>query len=251
MGVKIGLLTATWRRPTLTKIVLDHYASMDYSVRLAMVSDMSERYAKWIVAYSENKPVSNKWQLGLRQVRQFEFDALMIVGSDDVVTPEYLEACRYMIAHGADYIYLPGAYFYDAYAGRMFWGQAERLGMGRVISRGLLNRLQWRLWDDGLNSGLDGSMTRRIERLRGVGVVQVRDPLRYGYVGMDIKTGQNIWSFEQVRSAVIARDVDADKVLETHFPKLKVKLNGPFGRHAGANQRAVNAGTLIGAPAGR
>ncbi len=239
MAVKIGLLTATWRRPQLTKLVLDYYAGLDFSVRLAAVSDTSERYAGWITVYSENNPVSNKWQAGLENVRQFDFDALMIVGSDDVITPAYLDACRYLIERGADYIYLPGAYFYDGQ--RMFWGQAERLGMGRCLSRKLLRRLGWRLWDDGLDSGLDGSMTRRIDRMKGVGTIQIEDPIKHGYVGMDIKTGENIWSFDQVRSAVIARDVDANQVLDTHFPQIKDKLHATLKQYAGADRPAVNA----------
>ena len=130
----------------------------------------------WFYTYAPNDPLSEKWQKGLVTIKQVNPDAVMIVGSDDLVTPKYIEACKYLISKGADLVYLPGCYFYCTKTKRMFWGWAERLGLGRCVSRSLLNRLDWKLWPDGLNSGLDGAMWDRINELKDVRIAKIDPP---------------------------------------------------------------------------
>lgn len=244
MDVKVALLTCTWRRPALTNIVMDYYSRLSFSHRRAVTSRLGESYKGWTLSYHENQPLSDKWQHGLKSLKQDDFDALMIVGSDDLITPAYLDACKYLIGAGADYVYLPGCYFYDTSTDRMIWAQAPRLGMGRCISRSLIERLDWQLWEPGLERGLDGSMATRIEATGTHKVIKIQDPLRYGYVGLDVKTSENIWSFDDVFGSLISYEVPAVDVFNEYFPSVKDEIislgNGALRQDAQTDRRAAN-----------
>lgn len=232
--MKIGLLTAIWGRPRLTELVLRYYAEYFWHIYVVASPD-DNNPVKWLdipfdvkpqVIMHPNQPLSDKWQAGISAIEDddIDIDAVMIVGSDDLVTPKYLEACMYLMQNGADYIYLPGCYFYDAPTKRMIWGQAERLGLGRCISRRLLDRLDWQPWPEGLTHGLDGAMWERVQSLGDVRHVCLKDAHKNGYIGMDIKTGENIWGFDHIRENVICYDVEAEPVLRKHFPSVADEL---------------------------
>lgn len=232
--MKIGILTAIWGRPRLTELVLGYYESMPINMRVLVDSPdncalIASSLPKWNMTSAPNEPLSDKWLHGLQWMREWQdrweyMDAVIIVGSDDLITPSYIDACRYLIAEGADYVYLPGCYFYDAPTKRMIWGQAERLGLGRCISRRLLDRMDWQPWPEGLTHGLDGAMWERVQAIGDVRHVRLDSAMKEGYIGMDIKTGENIWSFDHIRENIICYDVEPEPVLRKHFPGVADEL---------------------------
>jgi len=226
--MNLGILTAIWGRPRLTELVLGYYEASEL-VRVAAISEREYEDHKisyhWNLHFCANDPLSDKWLEGMDMMHGIHNpDAVIIVGSDDLVTPEYIEACRHLVAGGAEFVYLPGCYFYDAMSGRMIWGQAQRLGLGRCLSRSLLERLDWQPWEPGLSHGLDGSMWGRIQEV-GAKTVCLKDPRKHRLVGMDIKTEQNMWSFDHIRDEVISTDIeDPAKVLREYFPGVADEL---------------------------
>lgn len=234
--MKLGIYTAIWGRPRLTKLVLDYYNRIDTVYTMSVVYskedpdpthlpsvDWSDDMDLWSVVHP-NSPLSDKWLRGMQECRDSGMDAVLIVGSDDLITPKYVEACRYLIENGADYVYLPGCYFYNALDGRMIWGQAERLGLGRCLSRRLLERLDWEPWPEGLPYGLDGAMWERVQALDDVSIVCLDEARKMGYVGLDIKTGSNLWDFDHIRDNIICFDTPAESVLREHFPSVADEL---------------------------
>lgn len=228
--MKIGLLTAIWGRPRLTELVLRYYEGMPIDIRTAIYSDEDPIEFRcndkdFQFCEYDNSPLSNKWNAGINNFQwEDDLSAVIIVGSDDLITPEYIESCKYLLSQGAEYIYMDGAYFYDAQSGRMIWGYAERLGLGRCISRSLLDRMNWRLWPEGLERGLDGAMWDLVQQADEPRIVQLKDCRREGMAGMDIKTGDNLWSFDHIRENLIHHDVDAAKVLNKYFPGVADEL---------------------------
>lgn len=221
--MRIGLLTAIWGRPRVTELVLDYYDTIKGDLCIAIVSDEDpdplEEYETTnfeVFAYP-NKPLSNKWNYGMSMMKDWKPDAVIIVGSDDLITPKYIEACRYFLKHGAEYICLEGAYFFDAIKQRMCYGKARRLGLGRCLSRSLLERVDWNPWPNGLNSGLDGAMDEVLAP-HYPRIVRIEDPVELGLVGLDIKTGENIWGYDSIRDNLVVQDVDPEPVLREHFP---------------------------------
>ena len=161
-----------------------------------------------------------------------DINAVMIVGSDDLVTPVYIEAVKYLLEKGVDYITLPSLYFYDLQSGRMHFCLAERLGLGRVLSRRLLDLLDWKPWPEGLNSGLDGAMYQRIQELKKEGheVREFKFPVqlcgKLGIAAMDIKgSDNNIWSYAQAYGSLVGSEQrNPEKVLRKHFPSVADEL---------------------------
>lgn len=227
--MKLSLLTAIWGRPRLTEMFLDYYNGVDsLDLRVGVISndqDAIDPTTRWWSTDHANNPLSDKWQHGIENVgADGDMDAVIIAGSDDFLTPQYIEACRYLIERGADLIQLDGAYFLNAETGDMIWSNAISMGMGRCISRRLLDRLDWQLWPEGLNQGLDGAMMQRIHELDGVNIVKLKAGKRHGIVGLDVKTGENIWSFDHVKENTISYRVKTEEVLRRHFPSIADEL---------------------------
>lgn len=234
--MNLGLLTAIWGRPRLTDLVLRYYDKMDLrSIAISseddpsIVHDDHFEFTDFETFAYPNDPLSDKWGFGISKFRDLgTVDAVMIVGSDDLVTPKYIESVKYLLERGADYIFLPALYFYDLQSGRMHYCLAERLGLGRVLSRRLLDMLEWKPWPDGLNRGLDGAMWEKIQQLKDVKIVKLdmKACSKLGIAAMDIKgAGNNLWDYEEATSSLFGQQVkEPEKVLRKHFPSVADEL---------------------------
>lgn len=226
--MKLAILTAVHGRRKLTEEFLKYYQYMDVEVLCASYTDKEDGWLledyKAVRVPAKNNPLSNKWQSGLTALSVMDVDAVMILGSDDFVNPGYIDSCKYLLQGGAEYVSLPGCYFFDTQTKRMIWGAAERLGLGRCISRGLLERLDWTLWPGGLNQGLDGAMWERVSNLGNVRHVRLDEARKHRFIGMDVKTGENMWSFDHIRDNILSFDVEPVHVLDEHFPTLSNTL---------------------------
>ena len=226
--MKLGLLTAIWGRPEITQLVMDYYKDMPIDKLLCVVSSEDKaqytlNFGRWDRITWPNQPLSNKWSAGMEHMK--DCGAVIIVGSDDLITPKYVEACRYLLGQGVEYTYLEGAYFLDATTPRMCYATARRLGLGRCVSASLMNRMNWRPWPDGLDSGLDGNMEACMMGLEEPSrEVRITNPVEHGFVGLDVKTGENIWSYDHVRNHLVVVDTDPREVLEKYFPSVSEKL---------------------------
>ena len=245
--MNLGLLTAIWGRPRLTELVLEYYKFMrniDCTIAVCDPSEIdlyrnSQKQPWWGFIDYPNEPLSNKWNGGMSCMDLDDpLDGVMIVGSDDLVTPQYIETVKYLLDKGADYIFLPSLYFYNLQDGRMHWCMAERLGLGRVLSRRLLDMLDWRPWPDGLNRGLDGAMWEKIKELKEVKIVKldIKACKELGIAAMDIKGAQNnIWDYETATGSLIGKPIrNPETVLREHFPSVADELLNWNKEYAGS-----------------
>jgi len=233
--MNLGLLTCIWGRPRLTELVLRHYDQVDLCNRMLAFSRLDDLAALdnagyWDTVCHSNEPLSGKWNAGMKAFYDLDepLDGVMIVGSDDLVTPSYIDAAKYLLERGADYIFLPSLYFYNLQDGRMHYCLAERLGLGRVLSRRLLDMLDWKPWPDGLNKGLDGAMWEKIKDLKEVNIVKLdlQTCKKLGIAAMDIKgSDNNLWGYdESVYSLMCSEVKDPASVLDKHFSSVKDEL---------------------------
>ena len=66
----------------------------------------------------------------------------------------------------------------------------ETIGMGRTLSKKILNKVRWEPWRSDLDKGLDGSMMARLGRFKPRQMkIKMADT---GIFGVDIKTVANI-----------------------------------------------------------
>jgi len=257
----IVILTCIWKRPKLTRIVLSHYRALKKELKdvinLELVAVGSEgEKSKNICEESgfnyfeyENQPMSEKWNFGLQMTKKINPDAVIIVGSDDLIDKNLLEFYDKKLKQGYMMLGIKDFYIYDAERRKLAYWRGygklndahrmnETIGLARCLSRSLLDKLDFNIWNDlNISRNLDGAMTTRLKEVGIYPVSEARMPYinlenqlyGAGHLGyklkeiegfaIDIKTKTNVTSFDRY----LARDPDSIEYLDGDF--LASKLN--------------------------
>ena len=234
------LLTALWKRPELTALVLKHYSiirnSLAESIDLNLLAvgsegevtkSVTEKYGFQYLEYP-NSPLGAKWNAGLKAVKEFKPDAVVIIGSDDIVNAKLFNIYADCISNGIQFIGLKDMYFLDIESGFLgFWpgySNQERkgdvLGFGRCLNHQLLDTVNWELWEPEIEYGLDRSMNTRLAsytREHRDFSTKVLGCQEDEIAAVDIKTDINIWSFKDVNAAAQMEPVSLTPFLDRYF----------------------------------
>jgi len=230
---RIAVFTALWKRPSLSAYVLERW-SLTAGENVSLFAVGSEGAASRALAeeygftYFEapNRPLSLKWQHLLNRVREAgPWDYVIRADSDDLFSADFvdaiIEACppdsgcgladiwMYdLAAHSLGYH--PGAYHdRDGRHDSRFY--RKTLGTGRCFSAGLLDLLDWTLWAEEIDNGLDRSLDIRMDGFnRRLELVSMRD---LGIFAVDVKTPDNIWSYDDLNITAQVSGAAADSVL--------------------------------------
>ncbi len=236
----ITILTCVWQRPELTDFVLGYYQSMKDQVAgyldLSLVAVGSEGDTSrmlceahgWTYVEHPNQPLGSKWNAGLPAVRDMDSDAVLIVGSDDLLDARAFELYVYCLNQGARFVGLLDMFFYDHAENKLFhWPgfvgprNGEPIGLGRLIHREYLEWAQWKLWDDSLTQKLDRSafetLAPRLTDPNAGGRHKLVRSRETGIAPVDIKTATNMWTFGQVAGTAKVEFLDAQPFFEKHF----------------------------------
>lgn len=112
----------------------------------------------------KNTHLGNKWQTGIDFARTLEPDALLILGSDTWLTKNWIKFCALKIAEGVDLLGKIQWYACNLRSNRIEIIQRGYLkspakdfpvGGGRMISKSLLDRMNWNLFPRDKKSCLD------------------------------------------------------------------------------------------------
>lgn len=195
--MRFGIHMPAWRRRALLCVVLDHLRRVDRAIRadgheldICVAGSEGEELAACVTAlgarYVEvpNAPLSDKINAAVEALRGRNPDALVGIGSDDLVTAAMFRRWAELLLSGSDYVGALDGYYYDAQTGRLLYWRGypgarvgEVLGPGRCISSALAERLGWKPFPPGLRCNLDGGFERQIAGLgRPVCRTAVRDP---------------------------------------------------------------------------
>lgn len=199
---KILIYLAVWRRPEITELCfmginrLKKHESYDIDA-LAVVSErtmieLCEKYGiKWVMA--DNQPLGRKKNAGLKAAQAYKFDYLMEIGSDDLITLDLLT--QYLDYIGVvDFFGISDAAYIESSSGycRRLTTNNSTYGAGRMVSRKVLDAMDWKLWDDNLNRGLDNNSVRKISE-KGFKFYKVPPMQEPGVI--DVKSDENLWKF--------------------------------------------------------
>lgn len=112
-----------------------------------------------------NKPLGKKWNAGFQASAGFNPDAVLYVGSSDWLCDQWITIMKpyvdsYQMAG------VPGTYFMDIqeqirlvnWKGYVGTRSNESIGIGRMLSKDFLNRIDWSPFDPLKDSSLDRSM---------------------------------------------------------------------------------------------
>ena len=249
------ILTCVWKRPRLTEIVLTYYSRLKEEMKdvldLELVAIGSEGEQSKDICEAcgfhyhehENQPLSEKWQYGLKKTQEFNPDAVIIMGSDDLITRKILEFYIEKIKQGHLLVGIKDFFIYESKLkklahwrgyGKLNDGHRmdETIGLGRCLTRPLLDKIDFQIWGGlNLNRNLDGAMT---QRLKEVGIFPVAEEdallvnvdgklLHAGHIGykledtngfaVDIKTKTNVTNFERY----VDRDPESISFIDGHI----------------------------------
>lgn len=162
--MKIIVLTCVHGRIDTVKYAVSRSPKVERLIVYSNDKDVFELdNSTWIK--HENNPISMKWQRGVEELRNIDFDYAMMMGSDDWFCDGVIPLIE---KHkGFDKIAFNDIYFEDIEnAKAYYWGGYEKkkktAGAGRCYSKSFLEKIDYKLWETEINKGLDAASSKRI-----------------------------------------------------------------------------------------
>lgn len=174
--MKIALILTVWKRHDLEKVVIDNFKRQSKLFGFDIIIAGSEgadskKLAKGChYIETENKPLSKKHNTLLTKAKELDVDGVVLMGSDDVVCDNYWKWIYTLDSKSTNIIGLKDFYFYSTQDKQLaYWGGYKNgkqvAGAGRFFSRTILDKVNWKLWSDNLDKGLDSDCSKRLKSL--------------------------------------------------------------------------------------
>jgi glycosyltransferase involved in cell wall biosynthesis len=178
--MRLGLLVPIWQRPELAAFTLrqnlDAAVAAGHDVTpIAVISpddpdalDVVEN-AGWEHVVADNSPLSQKWNAGMDAFRDKGVDAVMILGSDDLIHRTVFEAVESDLAanENVDWWGVMDCFVLHGASNRIahYKGYPEEsprhgepIGTCRTFRASMLAELDWKPWGGDVESGCDSAM---------------------------------------------------------------------------------------------
>lgn len=240
--LKICLFTTIYKRYELTNYVLNYYNKLrqhfSEKVELILVcagseGELSKKQATkhgFNYVECENSPVSKKHNIACMECKQFNPDAVIYVGSDDVISYGLFGKYIDLINLNYDFVGVKDVYFLKKDS-LLYWSgykvghnrYMEPIGPGKMFSKNLIEKLNWKPWgDSNVNKGLDSYVTKNLKKhIYTSKTLCLKEEEEYL---IDIKTSFNIsnlkdFKFEEKKSYEFTKEIgfDFDKIKEVLF----------------------------------
>lgn len=225
----ISIVTAAWKRHGLLEVFCKYYQDLKKKVDFELIIACSEKEAEDITkkyghksVFIANDPLSRKMNFAAKHA--YGSDYCVMIGSDDFLTVDYFEYISKQFEKYTDYILPMDWYFFDTKTkAGLYWGgykeprnKDKGCGAGRVLSKKLMNELNWEPWGTGMDGILDTAMEVKMSKLK---YTKHSFFLKeQGIVCLDVKTSQNMTPFAKWDNTT---EVDGMKLLESFKPYKK------------------------------
>ena len=200
----IAVVTTVWKRHALERLTLAYFSQLQVpGHRLHLVVVGSEGLASQAIApcsalyvEHENLPISRKWNAGIMACRSLDVDAVLLTNSDGLINARAIELLLAGLVDGAEWVQPEGVWMWDLATDKLAWFRMDT-GTGRIYSKRLLDRIGWQVWADDASIKLDSKALENMIRYRAR-KREVLNLYRQGGIILDIKSGVNLWSFEEM-----------------------------------------------------
>jgi hypothetical protein len=159
-------LIAMWGRQELVQININLLQKQTKKCKILLVVSceadkkfaMKNKNIDWI--YTDNKPLGKKWQVGLNECKKYNPSAVLINGSDDLLSLNWVETCyKYIKSNNYDIVGKSNWYILDLIKKVPYKFKYTNvnilLGAGRMLSRNILDEINWELFPINQNRALD------------------------------------------------------------------------------------------------
>lgn len=166
--MKILIFTPVWQRPEVFLICLEGIKRLtkikefEWQPFFIISEEWPEKVLKknnFDYIKTQNSPLGAKKNKGLEYVMEnFQFDYLLEIGSDDIITNEYIEICKPYIKSNIPHLLGDSIYFIDIYTGKTSFYRTNKIfGCGRFIKKTAITAaLQYgSFWDSKAHRGMD------------------------------------------------------------------------------------------------
>lgn len=175
-----------------------------------------------------NRPLGAKWNAAFQKAKDFDPDACLFVGSSDWLSDNWLTyACPYL--EGADMLGKPDCYFLDISKTEMravHWPgytrsdrAGESIGIGRLLSRRIMEAIDWKPFDDTKDNSMDSCMQSKVIAAGGKIKLLKSDMIKS--LSISTYAWLNKHQFNQHWSGVLPSEkiVNVNEFVGKHFPE--------------------------------
>jgi len=139
--LKIKILVCVWQRPEITRICFEGIKRLQKKFDIDPVIIYSEKSMSSLIAkykfekyFHENLPLGRKFNFGIEMALKSEWDYLMTLGSDNLITDSLIEL--YKKYEGKDAFGIDTAYLYNSETGEAgVFKNGYAIGAGRMLAR--------------------------------------------------------------------------------------------------------------------
>jgi hypothetical protein len=195
---KILILLPIWQRERITKICLDNLKDLQKSFNIEVLCVVSEQWAKqeafkygFKYVEASNECLGTKMNIGIERAMEMNFDYLMNLGSDDIITKELIESYKDLFYNNVPVFGPTKLTFIDSKAKELkTYNYGIMIGAGRCISKDILKKTL-RKGDiyDKIQIGLDMNSMKKFD----CSMVEVDNDFNTIY---DIKSDVNLWTYD-------------------------------------------------------
>lgn len=195
--MKICVLTPIWKRHDLTDIFFSQLREQQKKFGFDVLIVGSEGAASELLVANygfqylefENSPLGRKMNAGLGLLK--EYDAVVVLGSDDFISDEAWKIYQTLDLSGKVYYGFRDLYFYSTKNHQIvhytYKGvNIKTIGAGRIYSKACLESVNYHLWTDEKELGLDTDASGHLSK---AGCTEKIIP---GVHLIDVKHAQNI-----------------------------------------------------------
>ncbi len=227
--MNVAIVTCLWKRPQLTEVVQHYYAENFDCFLIATKSEGDKQPVNkdWHYVEFGNNCLAQKFNKAFTAARMYEVDAVLLIGSDDLISKDLFEYYQNNYSEDADYMLgLRDLYYHDLKSSRtirstdiFYQHKPLPIGCGRIFSKKLLDKINWKPYGDmKISAALDTNSTLYLTQ-KGINnkTVSMSD----SGVAVDIKSGESINSFRLVEKKYgTVEQVDYD-VLKPFHPYIE------------------------------
>ena len=113
------------------------------------------------VVLEKNRPLGKKWQTGVNVAMKLGANPLIILGSDDLISKDYIHNALLKIKEGFDFIGTTSWYSFDVKNKALYKSKYSNrnenlpIGSGKVYTKELLDKIRWKVFDQSADRKLD------------------------------------------------------------------------------------------------